>query len=244
MAMLSIGMTVLIFHDEVSTTWLIPAIVVNFIQSFLNMYPLTFFLIFAILRHYLLLFKKVLVQYNQRIQTLLWTSNPKNLAMLLNEGMDIVEALSLLDAIFGGAITTEITLCLMAEIFGFYFGSTLFEAIITGRLLIFLFLIVFVVLGVQGLTRYCILIHNGQALTNVMRECRVTLKNMDIQLAPLTHVQAKQMEWILSRFSEPVAWSPMGLFDLSQSSSLMAHSVIVTYLVVLIQFKGSDVSRK
>lgn len=238
--MLSIGMTIFIFGGAVSIRWLYPAVAANFLASLLTIYPQTFFVIFVIMNHYLLLFKKVLVQYNQWNQALLRSSDSNNLTSFLNEGVEIVEALSLLDAVFGSVITTEITLCIMAELFGFYFGSTLFQAIVEGKVSVCLFVFIFVIFGLQGLFRYYMLTRNGQVVTNAMKECRANLKRMNILLAPLTPVQEKQMEMILSRFSEPVAWSPMDLFDLSQSSSMMVHSVIVTYLVVLIQFKGSE----
>ncbi|TRY76899.1 hypothetical protein TCAL_14710 [Tigriopus californicus] len=165
------------------------------------------------------------------------TSGPSNLTEFLHEGIELVEALALFDVIFGSVVALEVALCLIIELFGSYFGSTLSQAMQSQRLHVLCFALIFAFFGAQGFVRYYILTRNGQAMTNAMKDCHASLTKLDIWSLSLTPVQEKQMACILNRFSQPTAWSPMGLFDLSRASFVMIHSVMVTYLVILIQFK-------
>ncbi|TRY77081.1 hypothetical protein TCAL_15959, partial [Tigriopus californicus] len=77
MNILSMVMNFEVLKNVLPLAWLIPMVVGNAITTLLSYYPLTLFLIFAILNHYLLLFKKVLNHYNQRIHIFLtMTSGP------------------------------------------------------------------------------------------------------------------------------------------------------------------------
>lgn len=220
----------------------------NLILTGINLYtcalaynPLSLFVIFGILNHYILLFKKILIYYNERIEWLLSNDDRSEMTSVLNDGVKIVKALSGFESTFGGLLVVEAALCLLIEIFGFYFGTMISNFVTNANLLLIFIGFTFVLVGIQGFLRFFILTRNGQYLTNAMTKCQSNLDLLNIQSKILNSGQEKQMTCIMTRFSHPAAWRPYDLFDLGHAASLTVHSVIVTYLVVLIQFKDVQI---
>ena len=53
--------------------------------------------------------------------------------------------------------------------------------------------------------------------------------------------QRRELDLLIDRFSNPCPIRPLDMFDLNYSSFLGLNNTILTYLVILLQFKGSPV---
>ena len=53
--------------------------------------------------------------------------------------------------------------------------------------------------------------------------------------------QRRELALLIDRFSLPSPIRPLDMFDLNRASNLGINNTILTYLVILLQFKGSPV---
>ena len=77
----------------------------------------------------------------------------------------------------------------------------------------------------------------GQALGDEFAGIRRALEQLQAKRQDLTDGQRRELNLLISEFSNPAPIRPWDTFDLNQSATLSIMNTVLTYLVILLQFK-------
>ena len=162
---------------------------------------------------------------------------------LFTTGPRLLQATKSIDNIFGGIIfNTYITSLLLATT-TLYAGSSVFFNT-SGVKVVYLFCICCFLLTVQSSSRLIYHTNAGQYLASSMEICAETLNKIEQNRAKDSRSKYIKLlrEDIKSKCKSPI--NPLSAFSLSNSTLIGTFSTILTYLIVLIQFKAAEDEEK
>ncbi len=94
----------------------------------------------------------------------------------------------------------------------------------------------------QGILKLTILFANGQSLSKASKDLTEALEGIYAREAhKMSTNMAVEFETFIRNFGMKVPIRPMDLFELTMSSGLKAFSVLVTYVVIMLQFKLGEI---
>eukprot|EP00094_Tigriopus_californicus_P012420 TCALIF_12006-PA protein Name:"Protein of unknown function" AED:0.32 eAED:0.32 QI:0/0.5/0/0.66/1/1/3/0/427 len=217
--------------------------IIFFIDGLFVYFPLIIAASFAILSQVLGALNLALEQYNQIILDKLYTPpNPANSGdeddMILL-GNQIVDILEFTNTMYGPMLIFEYTECIIFIVIGYFFGISMFTVLEDGlRLVPFLNGLACFLIGVSATLR--VYGHNsgGQKLCRQTTKARRNLqKYVSHKFWTLSAESANNYELQVKYLSKPAPIRPMDIFDLNWSSALSLNGLMLTYIIVLLQFK-------
>ena len=188
---------------------------------------------------------RALYQYEQI--TLKWNQSPENkVACLISRGFPFIELNQIVNNMFGGLILAEYGLNLFYTTFGIYFSTTIIDVYNTDlgcvdKLVLF-FASFSIMLVILSISRIYILQARGQRLSNKYARIRQNLENILITFADkLERKEERQLEVLISHFSATTSpIRPCDVFNMDTANFVSVGGLIITYLIVLLQFKLGD----
>ena len=165
----------------------------------------------------------------------------QDLPALLNEGFALIELTDQANVMFGGVLFLTYFVGILSTISGLFF-SVNFVIAVTGDALT-------PTIAVLSAMSACILIYGqiptwgfanlGQALGDEFGGNKKALEQLQALKDDMTDGQRRELNLLISMFSNPAPIRPCDTFDLNHSSTLSFNNTILTYLVILLQFKGT-----
>ena len=158
---------------------------------------------------------------------------------IINNGFRLVEVVKKLDNTFAGMVTNTYFICILITTGAIYSSTSIFLGEFRTSLLLF---------SASMLSVACLCIARlvwitsfGQNLSNTMKECGY---HLDRFKPDNTKIDEKDIELLRQdvRYHSESPITPFSCFSLSNNTLLGAFATIVTYLIVLLQFKVSEMS--
>jgi len=168
------------------------------------------------------------------------SANAGNAQFLAEVGMDLDSLLEGANADLGGLIIAEYVSSLFSAVYGIFFSTTLASVFYQGewQWAIFLFSLYNVVLSVIFILRLVGFQRIGQKMQNHCARIKIDLQNT--LLRELPSKARHHMEVAVERFSKPAPIRPLDVFNLNLASGASIVGLILTYIIVLLQFKVSE----
>ena len=164
---------------------------------------------------------------------------------IIVRGLSFIELNGFMNLMFGGLLVFEYGYDLFNTTFGLYFSTTIVN-IYNTKLECIDFVVLFftsfsIMLVIISTRRLYIFQAEGQGLTNKYARIRQNLEHISINLADkLKRKEEKQLEVLISHFSCPCPVRPWDIFNMNSANFVSVGGLIITYLIVLIQFKLGD----
>ena len=164
---------------------------------------------------------------------------------IIARGLSFIELNEVINSMFGSLLLVEYGFDLFNTIFGLYFSTTIVH-IYNAKLgcidLVVLFFASFnTMLVIISVRRLYIFQSEGQSLTNKYARIRQNLEHISINFAEnLKRKEERQLEVLISHFSCPCPVRPCDIFNMNSANFVSVGGLIITYLIVLMQFKLSD----
>ena len=162
---------------------------------------------------------------------------------VLHLGFRTQEAIGLANRAFEWPLVLELTLFAETLICGIFFGvlifakndvrpeSTIFTEVGVGNGCVALI----------SLFRLISIFYSGEKVRSKARKAVEALEDCNLERS-LDHEEGKRMETLLARFWRDGAIRPFDSFDVSFPSAISYFGILFTYLVILMQFRSSDLS--
>lgn len=154
------------------------------------------------------------------------------------------------------------------QVFGAFFGSLLFTSVLEENVnwVVFMFGLCFTILGLLALFSIVTISLKGQAITDAAKRARkftescffeqatselsgrqkspkncasVSSKKVKRMLHFSGDTTSKKMAVLIQRWSRSAVIRPMDAFDLGRSTTISLYGLLLTYIIVLLQFKFS-----
>ena len=162
---------------------------------------------------------------------------------LFTTGPRLLQATKSIDEILGGIIlNTYITSLLLATTTLYAGSSIIFNT--SGAKIVFLFCFCCFLLTLQSSSRLIYHTNAGQYLASSMERCAETLNKIEQNRVKDSRSEYIKLlrEEIKSKCKSPI--NPLSAFSLSNSTLIGTFATILTYLIVLIQFKAAEDEEK
>ena len=170
----------------------------------------------------------------------------KNIENTISRGFSLIELNQVVNNMFGSFIIIEYGFNLFYTTFGIYFTTTITKIYNNEQGGIDQLVLLFASLSFMGVLisigRIYILQAKGQDLCNRYARIRQNLEVTSISFAEKLELkEQRQLEVLISHFSatsSPVR--PCDVFNMNTANFVSVGGLIITYLVVLLQFKLND----
>ena len=179
------------------------------------------------------------------IKHLCFNINKKTITQkeIANAGLDILGLFDKLEKTFGAFVTFELIYSSFTLIVGLFFSVGLIPALQSENWLNFK-----VGMGVYELIttllclfRLIMLFMAGQALSRRSLMLRKEMENYHMEeVESMSKTTTARMENVLFHLRNKAPFRPHDTYDLNMSSGLTVTSVLITYVVILMQFKVSE----
>ena len=160
-------------------------------------------------------------------------------------GFHLVEAVIQAEKALGFLIFLEIGTCLWSLILGIFFGVGLIDVIVSHNWpsLSFFYGLYQITVSILALIRLFVVFSSGQRLTCQMQDTVTRLEELVIKVEEDGNQILKVKLDILSRRLgyNSAATRPLNSFDLSWSTALSCVGFLITCIVILLQFKFTEV---
>ena len=160
-------------------------------------------------------------------------------------GFHLVEAVIQAEKALGFLIFLEIGTCLWSLILGIFFGVGLIDVIVSHNWpsLSFFYGLYQITVSILALIRLFVVFSSGQRLTCQMQDTVTRLEELVIKVEEDGNQILKVKLDILSRRLgyKSAAIRPLNSFDLSWSTALSCVGFLITCIVILLQFKFTEV---
>ena len=164
---------------------------------------------------------------------------------IILKGLSLHELVMRANNMFGGIILMEYGFSLFFATFGIYFSTTIFNVYIKELAwvneMVLVFSLVNICLFLLMIYKLYMMQSKGQVLCNHFAAIKDDLEGMSIIFARYLGLEdEKRLGVLISRFSaasSPIR--PCDVFNVNTSSFISMSGIILTYLVVLLQFKLS-----
>lgn len=169
------------------------------------------------------------------------------LKTMISRGFSLYDLAKKANSAFGGIILTEYAVTLFYATFGIYFSTIIINIYDNkmGRLnqLVLILSIMNITLVVFSIYRVYLMQDKGQKLCDHFSAIKENLEDISMHFAnKLEDEEARQLDVLISRFSStdpPIR--PCDVFNMNTTSFVSIGGIILTYLIVLLQFKvGAD----
>ncbi|TRY77097.1 hypothetical protein TCAL_15902 [Tigriopus californicus] len=162
---------------------------------------------------------------------------------LLRKAQSITQLLSRIETCLGPVIFTETLCAMILTIFGIFqatngylaltqpsFGDRELAKLLLGG--------TFVAVGEMSSLRYIPFYHVGHGITLKMKQAKYAIEEiLAKRYSQFSPIQHQQFDVVRENWSRSAALQPMGLFDLNYSTAIAMDGLLITYIVILIQFK-------
>ena len=155
----------------------------------------------------------------------------------------MLQATKNIDNILGGIILNTYITCLLLATTTLYAGSSVFFNT-AGVKVVYLFGVCCFLMTLQSVSRLIYHTNAGQYLASSMESCSETLNRIEQKrLIDIRSGYIKLLrEDVKSKCKSPI--NPLSAFSLSNSTLIGTFATILTYLIVLIQFKAAEDEEK
>ena len=162
---------------------------------------------------------------------------------LFKNGTHLLQATKTIDNILGGIILNTYITCLLLATATLYAGSSVFFNT-AGVKVVYLFGVCCFLMTLQSISRLIYQTNARQYLASSMETCAETLNRIEQKRAiDIRSGYIKLLrEDVKSKCKSPI--SPLSAFSLSNSTLIGTFATILTYLIVLIQFKAAEDDEK
>ena len=170
----------------------------------------------------------------------------KTLRTMISRGFSLCNLAKQADSAFGGIILTEYGVTLFYATFGIYF-STVIHNVYDSELerineLVLILSVMNIILVVFSIYRVYLLQNKGQELCDHFSAIKENLEDFSMHFASkMEEEEARRLDILISRFSsadgDQAPIRPCDVFNLNTASFVSIGGMILTYLIVLLQFK-------
>lgn len=184
---------------------------------------------------------QTLVNYIKKLK-LTKTEGARNVVKEIEVGFRLEETVKHVNDMLAGFLVIEFTTTAMVQICSIYFSMGLVEALVKQQfeLAAVLFASQAIVCAVMSAMLRIDLIFTGDkicvAYRSIKRLLQDILKHSHQDLNESTKLE---LEILLERFTNVAPISPFGSFSVNLSSSISLDAIIITYIIVLLQFRLS-----
>ena len=172
----------------------------------------------------------------------------KTLTTMISRGFSLCDLAKKANSAFGGIILTEYGVTLFYATFGIYFSTILFDVyddkMERFNQLVLILSVMNITLVVFSIYRVYLMQANGQKLCDHFSAIKENLEDFSMHFSnKLEDEEARRLDVLISRFSSadsadsPIR--PCDVFNLNTASFVSIGGIILTYLIVLLQFKLS-----
>ena len=191
---------------------------------------------------------RALFKYEQITLTRRQTSKAidESIENSISRGFSLIELNSAVNKMFGGLILAEYGLNLFYTIFGIFFATSIIDVYNTDQGGIDIIVLCFASFSITyvliSIGRIYMFQAKGQDLCDKYARIRSSLESASISFAEkLDLKEQRQLEVLISHFSAASApIRPCDVFNMNTSNFVSVGGLIITYLVVLLQFKLTD----
>ena len=162
---------------------------------------------------------------------------------LFKTGTHLLQATKNIDNILGGIILNTYITCLLLATTTLYAGSSVFFNT-AGVKVVYLFGVCCFLMTLQSISRLIYHTNAGQYLASSMESCAETLNRIEQKRVIDNRSGYIKLlrEDVKSKCKSPI--NPLSAFSLSNSTLIGTFATILTYLIVLIQFKAAEDEEK
>ena len=166
-------------------------------------------------------------------------------AHLISKGLCLHDLVKRSNNMFGGILLYQYGHSLFFATFGIYFSTTIFKVYIEEiswiNEMVLMFSLANILLVIFKVYKIYMMQAKGQVLCNHFASIKDNLENMSLVFARnLDFEEERKLRVLISRFStnsSPIR--PCDVFDMNTASFVSISGIILTYLIVLLQFKLS-----
>jgi hypothetical protein len=174
-------------------------------------------------------------------------ANPKklrqggSLTQLLDDGAVIFQLCEQADRLLGPITITLYFIHLILSACGIFFGTSLAEGLMKKNYLLITYGTSNFLLSICSMQYLWSLMNKGQRLCDSFARVKKSLQDLFIAKANiLTAKERAQMDVLTERYSKDSPMRPMGVFSLNRASGTSISGLILTYIIVLLQFKSGE----
>ena len=183
---------------------------------------------------------------NKDNESILMTNNrhinmeKDEIAQLINSGLSLTNVVTKTNETFGGMIFNTYCTCLLLATISLYGASSVFLTKMTmSKQLIWPFTTAQLILAMMSFLRVYYITNATQNLIRTIKEARISLEHfIDYQdKAQISHIRSLRHH-LRTLSDSPI--TPMSTFSLCNGTLLSTSATVLTYLIILIQFKLSE----
>jgi hypothetical protein len=174
-------------------------------------------------------------------------ANPKklrqggSLTQLLDDGATIFKLCEQADELLGPITITLYFIHLTLSACGLFFGTSLAEGLMKTNYLLITYGTSNFLLSICSMQYLWCLMHKGQRMCDSFARVKKSLQDLSIAKANILKAKEKaQMDVLMERYSKNSPMQPMGVFNLNRASGTSISGLILTYIIVLLQFKSGE----
>ena len=187
-----------------------------------------------------------LSRYEQYVEEHGWKKDEETIGVIISRGFALTELVKLANSIFGELIMVQYLVSLFFTVFGIYFSTCVFDVYtsMTGQVNEFLliFCIANIALVVLNLYQLYIMQGQGQKLCDHFSGIRANLEAASINLSKsLDQEKDRKLQVLIARYSATTnsPMRPCDVFNMNAANFVSIGGIILTYIIVLLQFKHS-----
>ena len=161
-------------------------------------------------------------------------------------GFSIRSTIAIANDTLGGFLMVDICMCIFVTILTVYFIPLVFDAFSKTHFnsVKFSFGLHCFILAIKTAVRWINFYRAGQVLANKCQNIKTILEDLliDYQIS-ISKDERTKLKMLIKRFDDPSPIRPNSSFDLNLSTAISAAGLIATYLVILVQFKQSNIDQ-
>ena len=158
-------------------------------------------------------------------------------------GFSIRSTIATANGTFGGFLILDIGMCIFVTIITIYFTPLIFNAFSQSNFhsVKFSFGLHCFILAIKTALRWINFYRAGQLMANKCQNIKGILEDLLMEhQESLTKKVRTKLKILIKRFDDSAPIKPKSTFDLNFSTAVSAAGLIATYLVILVQFKQSN----
>ena len=172
------------------------------------------------------------------------TKRNSDLQEYIQLGFSIRSTIATANDTFGGFLILDIGMCIFVTIISIYFTPLIFEAFfhLNFHSVKFSFGLHCFILAIKTAVRWINFYRAGQLMTNKCQNIKAILEDLLMEhQESLSKTDKTKLRILIKRFDDSAPIKPKSTFDLNFSTAISAAGLIATYLVILVQFKQSNI---
>ena len=188
-----------------------------------------------------------LSRYKECLEGNRWNNGEEAIEASISRGFALADLVKLANSLFGRMLLGQYSVNLFFTTFGIYFSTCVFNVISNGQVneYLLLFCIANIALVVLSLYQLYIMQAKGQELCDHFSGIRENLEAASIELSRSADhhpERERRLQVLIARFSattnSPVR--PCDVFNMNAANFVSIGGIVLTYIIVLLQFKHSS----